>query len=159
MNQDLLQPSIEEARSDEHFSIRSIVLMAFFGGGIGAVLYLWLNSSKLKRLNIDLTFLILVLVFVCLTLLGFGFLATYPETATFMKENSRMARYVGKLPTLAIAGLYYLRLKSTYQVFDLKGVAPLNPWVPAIGLLVLGIVLNAGLILLGGILGGIIGGP
>lgn len=142
MRQSLLTPSLSSktAPSTALYSVQSAFLVAFFGGAFAIILYSAFNSWKLRRPLDGVAYAAAAALTV---LLNYAIATGWaPLTNLFATLGEGSPRYLVRAVSLLLFGAFYLLHRKQHRSASLFGIAPLSPWIPAIGCLVAGYGIN-----------------
>lgn len=144
----LLSPVFKEGQSTGPlYSVRAEFLTAFFGGPFAIILFSALNANSMGRLKRDAWRYVLVLIatvaFV-FWMLALNATDTPPVWAReiFGDELRRLIRWVIRGFSLVVWGMLWLPYRRYHRTAEVMGIAPSNPWLPAIGCVLAGFVVQ-----------------
>jgi hypothetical protein len=149
----LVEPSLGGAPVERPYSVRSCLLVAFFGGPFAVSLFGLLISQRLGKLTRDVGWLALVSLTWAVAVLhdSAARFAQVPfEWTNALEDPARTLPYTSKFVALTAAGVFYLLNKNTWRAAELTGDPP-SPWVPALMSLGLSGLVSVALSLLAGI--------
>jgi hypothetical protein len=104
------------ARGAPPYSVRSNVIVAFFGGVYAILLFSLLNSRRTGRPRADLLLYAGIALLWTLAILWLSQAADFGGLAAFAlpSEQRRDFRLLSRVASLAVCGLLYLRLRPLY---------------------------------------------
>jgi hypothetical protein len=152
----LLTPSLASdarergAPTVELYSARACFLIAFFGGGLAALVMGWINARRLGRLGKDAwVFVVLGIAFIALQA-SFADAINRASAQSFqwlgLPLEQRDARHISRAAGLLMWGALYARHRPFYRAMAIADVAPKKPWVVGIAIVLLGGLANLGLL-------------
>ena len=130
---ELLQPTLADDEGVASlYSIRSVFLVAFFGGPIALAIFGFLNTRKLSRIGKDWPFYAgCVGVVAALSYVGL----MHPELLSASGDPAdarRNLRYLARASALALCGVLYMLHRQHYRAMSTMGVEHPSPWTAAI---------------------------
>lgn len=150
MRDDLLTPSLSNtARTVGLYSLRSSLLLGFFGGPLPLVLYWSLNSCRLKRPLDAIAYLLAIAGFAALVYAYYS--GATPEFAQWTRRylgGAGTLRTVLQAYAMTLWAGFYLMHRKQYRSMGLFGVAPPSPWIALVACFVLGVALTFGIVAL-----------
>lgn len=146
-SEDLLRPSLSPGhRKVRLYSPTAMFYTAFFGGPVAALAFSTLNSKQLDRTKEDQLWYVLAGVGTLLWIFTTIYVARFTDVIPpdFLGGVERTGRYIIRAFGLALWGGFYFMHRPFHRTNELVGAEPLNPWKPAIGCILVAMVIQGG---------------
>ena len=152
----LLEPVLDESRASEPlFSNAANFWVAFLGGPFALLGFSWLNTKRLGRQSEDLWLYVLCAV---LSIVGFAVVVGYAiqsdpalsaddDIWSAIGSHRREIRFVPRLMGVALYGVFFFLYRRFYKAAAMYRQEHPSPWSAGIGAVVLGGVLQFGVLL------------